>query len=656
MFRLLTTLIPWSEQVFVLAAGAALAALALTNSKARLRMWQGLLVVLLLLPAIEPWNTPPVQVNVATVNAEATVAAPAAALQATPSLWHWRSEYWLALIALGAGARLLWIAAGFLRLRRYRRQARTLPPPVPFSSPMVRWYASDSVPGPVTYGWRQPSILLPERVLELPYRLREAIACHELIHVRRGDWLFVLGEALVRSLLWFHPAIWFVLSRIQLAREQVVDREAVGLLQNRESYLDALVAVAGHKLYPDLAPAPLFLRKRHLAARVAAVMKEVNMSRSRMVAGVTAVCSAVSIAACAAIWMFPFVSQAQTAPDSPGITVDAGATLLHRAPVRVPAGTTATGALTVQATLDAKGEVSDARVVSGPEELRKAALTSVFEWHYQPGPAQALITIRFAGGSSAVPGQGLGGGIGGGVGGGVGGGIGGGPGRGVGIGTKGGGAGGARSGGPAPAGTPNAVTFTASNAEPAMPLRAIEFSGITPEAEQQIRSLLPVREGDTISQADRDKVQAAVRGFDSHLNASFLTFIVGGPGDLTLRISPQFAAAPSVTVTGPAGTTTAGAYRPGGGITNPIPISHPEPQYSPEATQAKWQGAVMLSLVVDETGKPTNIKVIRPLGLGLDEKAIESVSQWKFQPGTKDGVPVPVQAQIEVTFRLLQTQ
>lgn len=357
---LLTTLIPWSEQVFVLTAAVALAALALTNSKARLRMWQGLLLVLLLLPAIEPWNTPPAQVDVATVNAGATVAAPAAALRAAPVRWHWRSEYWLALIALGAGARLLWIAAGFLRLRRYRRQARTLPAPVPFSSPIVRWYASDSVPGPVTYGWRQPSILLPERVLELPYRLREAIACHELIHVRRGDWLFVLAEALVRSLLWFHPAIWFVLSRIQLAREQVVDREAVGLLQNRESYLDALVAVAGHKLYPDLAPAPLFLRKRHLAARVEAVMKEVNMSSSRIVGGATVVFSAVSMAVCAAIWMFPFVGQAQTAPDSPGITVDAGATLLHRAPVRVPAGTTVTGTVTVQATLDAKGEVSDA--------------------------------------------------------------------------------------------------------------------------------------------------------------------------------------------------------------------------------------------------------------------------------------------------------
>jgi TonB family protein len=630
--RLLTTLIPWSEQVFVLTAAAALASLALTHPRARLRMWQGLLLILLLLPAIEPWNSPPVQVAPALVNA-VTATAPGAARVIAPARWRWRSEDWLGLIAVGAAVRLLWIAAGFLRLRRYRMQARTLPAPVPFSWPMVRWYASDSVPGPVTYGWRRPSILLPERVLDLPSNLREAIACHELIHVRRGDWLFVLAEALVRSLLWFHPAIWFVLSRIQLAREQVVDREAVGLLQNRESYLDALVAVAGHKLYPDLAPAPLFLRKRHLAARVEAVMKEINMSRSRSVAGVTAVCSAVSIAACAAIWMFPFVGQAQTAPDSPGITVDAGATLLHRAPVHVPEGSTAGGTVTVQATLDAKGEVSDAHVLSGPEELRKESLTSVLQWHYQPGPAQAQITIQFAGGSAAAAGQGQGGGLGRGGGAGVG--------RGVGIGTK-GGAGGARSGGPAMGGAP--VTFTTTTAEAT--LQAIEFSGISPEAEQQVRALLPVREGDTIGPVDRDKVQAAVRAFDPHLNASF---IVRSGGDATLRVAPVIAT-PQPTAAGTVAAT--GVYRPGGGVANPIPTYKPEPQYSDEARNAKWQGAVLLSLVVDETGKPTNIRVVRPLGLGLDEKAVEAVSQWIFKPGVKDGAPVPVQAQIEVSFRL----
>jgi TonB family protein len=480
-----------------------------------------------------------------------------------------------------------------------------------------------------------------------PSKLREAIACHELIHVRRGDWLFVLTEAFLRSVLWFHPAIWFVLSRIQLAREQVVDQEAVNLLQNREDYLDALMAVAGHRLYPDLATAPLFLRKRHLAARVEAVMKEIDMSRSRIVAGVTAVGSAFLVAACAAIWMFPFVGRAQTSPDSPGITVNAGATLLHRAPVHVPEGSTAAGVVTVQATLDTKGDVTDATVVSGPEELRKEALTSILQWHYQPGPAQALATIQFPGGSPAATAsvESVGAGVGTGVG------------RG-GIGTK-GGAGGARSGGPAPGGSP-AVTFTATNAQTSLTLRAIEFNGISPEAEQQIRSLLQVHVGDAISQDDRVKVQMAVQGFDSHLNASFVSFVTGGAGDATLRIGPQTVAprvaTTTTTLTTPAGTVTtppAGVYAAGDGITNPHPTYMPQPQYSEEAKNAKWQGEVLLSVVVDATGVPQSIKVIRPLGLGLDEKAVEAVSHWKFQPGTKDGTPVAVQAQIAVTFRLL---
>jgi len=162
----MTTLIPWIEQVFVLTAAAALASLALTHPQARLRMWQGLLLILLLLPAIEPWNSPPAQVESVAVTAGA--GATSVIQVSVPSRWHWRSEDWLGLIALGAGARLLWIGMGFLRLRRYRMHARTLPAPVPFSSPIVRWYASDSVPGPVTYGWRRPSILLRSACWRFP--------------------------------------------------------------------------------------------------------------------------------------------------------------------------------------------------------------------------------------------------------------------------------------------------------------------------------------------------------------------------------------------------------------------------------------------------------------------------------------------------------
>ncbi len=96
-----------------------------------------------------------------------------------------------------------------------------------------------------------------------------------------------------------------------------------------------------------------------------------------------------------------------------------------------------------------------------------------------------------------------------------------------------------------------------------------------------------------------------------------------------------------------------GAYKIGGGVSAPVPIFKPEPEYSEEARKLKWQGAVLLSLVVDENGVPQDIKVVHSLGLGLDQKAIEAVQKWRFKPGLKDGKPVPVSANIEVNFRLL---
>ena len=78
-----------------------------------------------------------------------------------------------------------------------------------------------------------------------------------------------------------------------------------------------------------------------------------------------------------------------------------------------------------------------------------------------------------------------------------------------------------------------------------------------------------------------------------------------------------------------------------------------EPEYSEEARKAKYQGTVLLYVEVDPSGKATNMRVLRSLGLGLDEKAMEAVKKWKFKPGYKDGKPVTVAATIEVNFRLL---
>ena len=80
-----------------------------------------------------------------------------------------------------------------------------------------------------------------------------------------------------------------------------------------------------------------------------------------------------------------------------------------------------------------------------------------------------------------------------------------------------------------------------------------------------------------------------------------------------------------------------------------------EPQYAEEARQRGLEGTGVLFIVVTSEGNPRDLRVIRPLGMGLDEKAIEAVKQWKFSPGMKDGNPVDVQATIEVNFRLLKS-
>ena len=96
-----------------------------------------------------------------------------------------------------------------------------------------------------------------------------------------------------------------------------------------------------------------------------------------------------------------------------------------------------------------------------------------------------------------------------------------------------------------------------------------------------------------------------------------------------------------------------GAYSPGRGVTKPELIHKVEPEYSEEARKAKWQGTVELKVVVDEHGRVREVQVTHPLGLGLDQKAIEAVQQWLFKPGMKDGKPVAVIATVAVAFHLL---
>ncbi|HYK36091.1 energy transducer TonB [Alloacidobacterium sp.] len=103
---------------------------------------------------------------------------------------------------------------------------------------------------------------------------------------------------------------------------------------------------------------------------------------------------------------------------------------------------------------------------------------------------------------------------------------------------------------------------------------------------------------------------------------------------------------------GSGGGTGGGVYHPGGGVSAPQVIYAPDPEFSDEARRAKYQGICVVSVIVDTQGNPQHVHVIRPLGMGLDEKAVEAVRQYKFRPATYQGRPVPVEVNIEVNFRI----
>ena len=120
----------------------------------------------------------------------------------------------------------------------------------------------------------------------------------------------------------------------------------------------------------------------------------------------------------------------------------------------------------------------------------------------------------------------------------------------------------------------------------------------------------------------------------------------GGNGGLGAGKGPGFGP-------GDGGGFSGGVFRAGGAVSQPAVLFKVDPEYSEEARKAKFSGTVMLAVVVDVEGHARDIHVVKSLGMGLDDKAIEAVEKWKFKPGMKNGQAVNVRATIEVNFRLL---
>ena len=97
-----------------------------------------------------------------------------------------------------------------------------------------------------------------------------------------------------------------------------------------------------------------------------------------------------------------------------------------------------------------------------------------------------------------------------------------------------------------------------------------------------------------------------------------------------------------------------GIYRVGdSGLTLPVALYKPEPEYSDDARRARLMGEVLVQVVIDENGRTRDWKVVRSLGLGLDEEAVKAVRKWRFKPATKNGKPVAILGEVYVGFHLL---
>jgi TonB family protein len=319
---------------------------------------------------------------------------------------------------------------------------------------------------------------------------------------------------------------------------------------------------------------------------------------------------------------------AQVVNDSPGVTVDlGGAAVMHRTGVAYPAAALkqgVQGTVVVEVKLDASGNVADARVVSGPDELRNAALQSVLQWHLMKNLAgssrQVSISFRTPEVSAGVAGGVTGG---------------------------------------ASAGVLGGIIASAPTPWAGRTVR-IDVVGLSDESRANLLSQLPVHDGGTLSIESFQNVIRVVKEFDEHLSFAVMTT---GSNEVTLRImapgGTRTAAATGImTATLPAPSagdyaTPPGRIRVGGGVQQTKLVSQPRPTYPLEAKQARIQGVVKLSAIIGKDGAIQHLEVVSGHPL-LIPSALDAVRQWVYQPTLLNGQPVEVMTDIDVNYTLAQ--
>ncbi len=337
-------------------------------------------------------------------------------------LARWALPAWSAGVLLFS-LRLIWASRQVSALRRHANPAEGfilamvsgLGERLRLTRP-VRVLVSAAADCPSVVGWFKPALLLPAAtVAGLTPQQLEAVLAHELAHILRYDYLVNMLQTVVETLLFYHPAVWWASARIRQERELCCDDVAVESCGDAICYARALtrlerLRVNAPAMTLSSAGGPLMYRIQRLTGDPrgqGALSKPPAKLPGILALSLGLVCFAFNMQR-AHGQEHPAPAPQPAAHDDimasdDGVRVDLrGAAIIHRDDVEYPEAALekhVQGTVTIEATLDAEGAVSDARVLSGPSELRKAALQSVLQWHFKPDAAAGdtrQVAIDFA--------------------------------------------------------------------------------------------------------------------------------------------------------------------------------------------------------------------------------------------------------------------
>jgi TonB family protein len=400
----------YSVQLAVLAltAAAVTALLRLHTPRVTLRFWQLLLAVALVLPFLQPWTTNPsetIQSSITFVSSAVIDNAPAVTERDPMTLIA-------AILIAGVIIRLSWLGFGLLRLRAIRRRAVPATSLDDVSGELRHSLQagadvmfSDEVDGPATVGWWRAVVLVPRRVTELSPAAQRAVLCHELIHVRRRDWLATVLEEIWCAALWFHPGARLMTSRACLAREMLVDELAIQHTRDRRAYAEALLAFSNPQRH--LIGATALIGRRQLSQRISLIAQEVSMSRNRVASLLVlsaAIVAAATLSAASSIQMVGAFQAQDTTVYKPGSGITLPVVLKEVKPdypKDVMNGEKVQGSVWMRCVVMPDGKIGDIEVTRSlhprlDDEARRAAR----QWEFKPGtkdgkPVAVEITLEF---------------------------------------------------------------------------------------------------------------------------------------------------------------------------------------------------------------------------------------------------------------------